>query len=85
MAEESEVFNEKKSTRAGRSQSTVLNPAGVVILREFDLIGGRAFYKSIFTGPLSRASKQVSPDLLCLYWAFLSSRVAYSSCSGFWM
>jgi hypothetical protein len=43
MAEESEVFNEKKSTRAGRSQLTVLNPAGVVILREFDLIGGRDF------------------------------------------
>ncbi len=42
MAEESEVFYEK-STRTGRSQYTVLNSTGVVILREFDLIGGRDF------------------------------------------
>ena len=74
---------EKEAHAPVRSQSTVLNPAGVVILRELDLIGGRDFQKSIFPGPLSRASKQVSPDLL--YWAFLSSRVAYCSCSGFWM
>ena len=48
MAEESEVFYEKKHPR--RSESvTVLNSTGVMILREFYLIGGRDFYKSIFT------------------------------------
>ena len=43
MAEESEVFHEKKAPAPVWSQYTVLNPAGVVILREFDLIGGRDF------------------------------------------
>ena len=34
---------EKKAHAPVRSQSTVLNPAGVVILRELDLICGRDF------------------------------------------
>jgi hypothetical protein len=34
---------ENKTPAPVRSQSIVLNPAGVVIIREFDLIGGRDF------------------------------------------
>jgi hypothetical protein len=39
----SSLLEKKKNARAGSDQSLVLNPADVVIIREFDLIGGRDF------------------------------------------